>query len=219
MDHEGVVGGHTPFGHMGERGADRLELAQRHPDLVDDLGAVGGHPPTALAGVGPPLGDLGRRVGQQGDMEEDRGHAGLADLAPLHGPSQRGLACVPAELAPEQVDESRILRRGQHGPALGGVAGEGLLAQHVLAGGDGGQGDGRVGVGRGGDGHRRHTVQADGLLHRGEAAGDVEQRGPGRGLGRIAADQGHHVEPGLPEGPHVGDAPEPGPDHHHPAHQ
>ncbi len=152
-------------------------------------------------------------------MEHDRGHAGLADLAALHGPGQRGLARVPAELAPEKVDDAGGLRGRQNHPALGRVAGERLFAQHVLTGGDGGQGNGGVGVGWGGDGHRLHAVQGNGVVHRGEGPGDVEHGGPLGGLGRIAADQGYHLQPGLPQGSHVGDAPEPGPDHHDPLHQ
>ena len=45
-----------------------------------------------------------------------------------------------------------LLGGGEHLPGLGEVHGDGLLAQHVLAGGDGGEGDGGVDdVGRGDD--------------------------------------------------------------------
>ena len=81
---------------------------------------------------------------------------------PCTARASRAWPGVPAELAAEEVDDAGLLGRGQHGPALGRVAGEGLLAQHVLAGGDGGQGDGRVGVGRGGDGHGVHAVEGRG---------------------------------------------------------
>ena len=137
---------------VGQRGADPVELAEGAADLVDDLGAVGGHPPAALVGVGPPLGYLGRGVGEQRHVEQHGGHTGLADLAVPDGLGQQGLSGVPPELAPEQVDHAGRLGGGQDRPALGGVAGERLLADEVLAGGDGGQRDGRVGVGRGGDG-------------------------------------------------------------------
>ena len=90
VDHEGVLGRHPP---CRPHGAARRSPTSNSPrvsaDLVDDLGAVGAEPTAALVGVGPPLGDLGRGVGQQGDVEHDRGHPGLADLAALHRPGQQ----------------------------------------------------------------------------------------------------------------------------------
>ena len=61
--------------------------------------------------------------------------------------------------------------------------------------------------------------RANGLVHRGEGPGYVEHGGPVRRLGRVAPDQGHHLEPGRPQGAHVGDAAEPGADHDHPGHR
>ena len=43
-------------GHMGQGGADRLEVAQGDPDLVDQLRAVRAQPAPARPRVGPPVG-------------------------------------------------------------------------------------------------------------------------------------------------------------------
>ena len=150
---------------VGQRGADPVELAEGAPDLVDDLGAVGRHPAAALVGVGPPR----RAPRLPGRPAGGRGAAPWPSAARRSRRSwtawaSRAWPGVPAELAAEEVDDAGGLGRGQHGPTLGGVAGERLLADQVLAGGDGRQGDGRVGVGRRGDGDGVDPVEGQGVV-------------------------------------------------------
>ena len=61
--------------------------------------------------------------------------------------------------------------------------------------------------------------QGEGVVHRGEGPGDAEQAGALRRLGRVAADQGRHLEAGGLERPHVGEAAEAGSEHDDPPHR
>jgi len=146
--------------HRHEAGAHGVELPQGGADLVDEVGGVGPEPSASLGGIGPPRRHLGPGTGEERDVEEEGGHAGIADGPVGHGAGGQPLARGPAELGPDEVHEAAGLGRREHGVRFGRVAGQRLLAQDVLAGGQGLQGESGMGVGWGGDGDGGHPGRA-----------------------------------------------------------
>ena len=214
MDHETVVGAHGAVDDVEQRRAHPAELAQGGPDLVDELGTMGGQPSAAGPRVAPPVRDHGVALGQNGHVHEPGGDARLPQEPGGHRPRQERLPGVVTELGAHDMNHPGPLGRGQYPPPLGGVSGEGFLAQNVLAGGDGLEGEIGVGEWRGGDRHGRHARYPESLAQGAAGAGDVEQTGSLRRPGRVTSHHGHDVETGGPQCPDMGEAPEPGPDDH-----
>ena len=139
-------------------------------------------------------------------MQQERGQARLADGAVADQAGGQGLAGGPAELGADEVHDARMFGSRQQLAGLGRVAREGLLAQHVLPGGDGLEHEGAVSVRRGGDGDG--FGEGEGVGQRRAGVGDIEALGPRFGLLRVASDEGPDIEPRRPQGPNVGEAAE-----------
>ena len=211
-----VLGRPAVLGQSRERGAHTLELAERAADLVDEVRGVRAEPAAALRGVGPPVGHLGPGMREQRHVQQEGRHARLADRAVTHDAAQELLARRPAELGAEEVHDPGRLRGVEHHPRFGGVAREGLLAQHVLPGSDGLEREQGVRVGRGGDRDRVHRGIGERL---GQARGrvrDAEARRPLGRLLRVTSDEVRHVEPRGAQPAGMRQAPEPGPDDGYP---
>ena len=158
---ERVVGGARAGCESGKHGAHACEFAERDAHLVDHLRAVRAEPAAALGRVGPPLGHVGTRIGEDGDVEEDGCETRVADRSGPDRPRQRRLTGVPPELGAEQVHDPGVLGGREHAPPFGRVTGERLLADHVLPRGDRGERDLRVRVRRSGDRDRVETAQRE----------------------------------------------------------
>lgn len=111
-----------------------------------------------------------------------------------------------------EVGHPRRVGRVPHGPGLGRVERERLLADDVTAGLDRGDGERRVGVGRRRDRHRDHVVAGERPVEVGERVRHPGPLGPPGGAVGIRAHEPDDVEPRRPEGRHVDPAPEPGAD-------
>ena len=197
-----------------ERRAHALEFAEGGAYLVDHVRRVGAKPAATLGGVAPPRRDLGGGVRERGHLKEEGGEARLADLAVVHRTGGEGLPRGPAELGAEQVDDTGLFGGVAHAPRLGGILREGLLANDVFSGCDGGQHDLGMGIRRGRDGDGVDPRQRQCLAEGGEPVVDPEQGGPCGGLVGVAAHQGAHVEAGAPQGPQVGQDTESSANHH-----
>ena len=58
-----------------------LDLAHRDADLIDHMGAVRAEPAAALAGIPPPVGQLGLRVVERGHLQQEEPEGRRADHA------------------------------------------------------------------------------------------------------------------------------------------
>ena len=215
---EPVVGRRGSVREVHEQGAAGVDLAERHADLVDHLRSVRVQPAAALRGVGPPFGQLRRRIGEHRDVQHEHREARLTDRTFPDGAGEQGLARVEAELGAEEMDDARAFGRGEQRAGFGRIARERLLAQHVLAGRDRLARERRVGVRRGRDRDRVDAVDRERIGERRARVGHGEGAGARRGLLGIAADDGAHVEAGGAQRAHVREAPEARPDHDDAAH-
>jgi hypothetical protein len=145
-------------------------------------------------------------------VQEEGGQARFSDEPFADDPGEVGLGGGEAEFGAEEVHDSGFVGCGQHLGGVGGVEGEGFLAQHVPSGFDRPQDQGQVGLGRGRDADGVQAGQGEGLVQGGEGVRDTEETGPCGGLGRVAADEGQDLESGGTEGRDMGKAAEPGAD-------
>ena len=147
-------------------------------------------------------------------MEHDGREARRTDRSRPDGPRQRRLARVPPELRAEQVHDAGFLRGREHAPALGGVAREGLFADHVLARGDRGERELGVRVRGRGDRHRIDAFERERVVERRERERHVELAGARFRAFAVATDHRQHVEARGAQRANVRNAAETGSDHH-----
>ena len=209
---ESIVGVRGARAERSQRQAHTRDLAERHPQLVDHLGAVSAEPTAAGARVGPPGRDLGIGSGEHRNLQHDGGEPRLADRARADRAGERRLAGIPPELRAHHVDDAGLARRREHRSPVGRIARERLLTDHVLAGCDRGQGELRVRVRRSGDRHRVDATERERGGEVGERDRNVEKTGALlRALGITPHDR-LHIDSGAAQRAHVRDAAETGSD-------
>ena len=170
------------------------------------------HPPPSDASPHH-AGYLARRVGEHRDVQEERRELRRADLAAGDDPRRRCLARRPAELGAEQVHDAGRVGRVEHPARLGGVAGERLLAQHVLARRDGFERDRRVRVRRAWRSRpRRHRAVRAPRRAWCTRSGRRSAAARSRVFSGSRPTSATHVEPGGAQRAEVRDAAEPRPD-------
>ena len=192
---EAVVGGARARADVRERGAHARELAERHAELVDHLRAVRAEPAAAArarrpttagtsAAASASTGTCSSTVASRGSpIAPDRTVRASVAWPGSHRNSVPSRCTMPAARAAAST------RR-----AFGGVAGERLLADHVLAGRDRREGELGVRVRRRRDRDRVDAVERERVVERRERERNAELPGAlPRAVG-VASDDRQHVE-------------------------